>query len=110
MNNKYECWADIIRAYKSNELSIEQFFIELEKYEDKMNKAHVQFEYFRAQLQEYIDSDNKQLSEAAWELADAIEEEIYNSVPSPAEIEEEKKKITGDGYIIIGKYRFEIEY
>lgn len=108
--NKYKCWIDIVRAYKSGELDIEQFFVELEKYEDNMKQQHIQFEYFRAQLQEYVDSDIEYLSEAACRLADAIEQQCWDAVPSPAEIEEEKKKITGDGYLIIGKYRHKIEY
>ena len=108
--SKYKCWIDIVRAYKSGELDFEQFFAELEKYEDNMKQQHIQFEYFRAQLQEFVDSDVEYLSEAACRLADAIEQECYDSVPSPEEIEEEKKKITGKCCLIVGKYCHTFEY
>lgn len=108
--NNYKCWIDIVRAHKNGELDIEQFFAELEKYEDKMKQDHIQFEYFRAQLQKYVDSNNEYLSRAACELADAIEQEIYDSVPSPTEIEEEKRKITGECWLIVGKCCHNFEY
>jgi hypothetical protein len=108
--HNYECWIDIVRAYKSGELDIEQFFAELEKYEDNMKQQHIQFEYFRAQLQEYVDSDIEYLSEAACELANAIEQQCWDAVPSPAEIEEEKKKITGECWLIVGKHCHNFEY
>ena len=108
--HNYTCWIDIVRAYKSNELDIEQFFAELEKYEDRIKQEHIQFEYFRAQLQEYVDSDIEYLSEAACRLADAIEQQCWDSVPSLAEIEEEKRKITGECWLIVGKYCHNFEY